>query len=81
MRYLTPADMQLLDYIVSYEKAHLFPPTVREMGEGVGISSTSSIYMRLRKLQEFNKIRIGSNGRITVLGYQLVESDNEEAER
>ena len=34
---------QIRDYIVQYTISHGWPPSVREIGEGVGLESTSSV--------------------------------------
>lgn len=57
-------DFMILDYIADYQKAHGFPPSVREIGERVGLSSTSSVHYRLKKLEEMGYIsRIASKNR------------------
>ena len=43
---------QILNYIRYYMIEHRYPPTVREIGEGVNLSSTSTVYSHLKKLEE-----------------------------
>lgn len=73
MRKWTKNDEKTLAFIIEFEKEHLFPPSIREICEGTGVRSTSSIYHRLRKLEEFNRIRIDENGRITIVGFEMIE--------
>ena len=66
-------DKELLSFIVEYTKEHLFPPTIREMCEAIGVSSTSTVHTRLQKLERMDEIRVNDNGRITITGYHLEE--------
>ena len=68
---LTDIDIRTLDFIVAYEKEHLFPPSIREICINTGSKSPSSVFMRLRKLAGYNKLSIDENGRITLKGYIL----------
>jgi repressor LexA len=43
---------RILDYIESYVGGHGFPPSIREIGDKVGISSTSVVNYHLNKLTE-----------------------------
>ena len=52
---------QLLDYIKSYQNEFGFPPTVREMCKAIKVSSTSTIFYYLNKLESSNKIKKNHN--------------------
>lgn len=41
---------EILDFISRYTERHGYPPTVREIGEGVGLSSPSTVHAHLSKL-------------------------------
>jgi repressor LexA len=59
-----------LDYIEAFTKEHGFPPTVREIGEGTGISSPSTVQGYLDALADAGYIernRPGSPRAIKVL--------------
>ena len=43
-------------FIVSYVKREGYPPSVREICQGVGIKSTSTVHAHLRRLQDEGKI-------------------------
>lgn len=73
MQKYTEKDEMLLNFIIEFEKTHLFPPSIREISEGVGVKSTSSIFHRLRKLEDFKKIIIDERGRISLVGYTIIE--------
>ncbi|HEX5415457.1 MAG TPA: transcriptional repressor LexA [Chloroflexota bacterium] len=49
-RRLTTRQASILDFVRQYLRDHSYPPTVREIGDGVGISSTSVVDYNLRVL-------------------------------
>ena len=49
---------QIRDYIVQYTIAHGWPPSVREIGEGVGLESTSSVQLHLRQMADAGIIKM-----------------------
>ena len=49
---LTAKRRQILDYIARTSREHGYPPTVREIGAEVGLSSSSSVHFHLRWLAE-----------------------------
>lgn len=48
---------QILAYIKDTLRAKGYPPSVREIGEAVGLSSSSTVHTHLEKLEEFGLIR------------------------
>ncbi len=50
MAYIS--DSQLLDIIVDFTADRGFPPSLREIGDASGLSSTSSVWFRLRSLRD-----------------------------
>ncbi|MBE5757335.1 MAG: transcriptional repressor LexA [Clostridiales bacterium] len=52
---------QLLTYIKSYQNDNGYPPTVREMCKAIKVSSTSTIFYYLNKLENSNKIKKNPN--------------------
>lgn len=56
-RDLTDRQRQVLDYIKSEVKAKGFPPTVRDIGEAVGLSSSSTVHAHLAALEAKGLIR------------------------
>ncbi len=71
-------DRELLDYIVEFTTDHLYPPTIREMKTAINVSSTSTVFARLERLEFMDEIRRDDSGRITLTGYHL-EKDAETA--
>jgi len=58
---LTPRQRQVLDVIRSWVERFGYPPSVREIGEAVGLTSTSSVSHQLRALQRKGYLRRDAN--------------------
>ncbi|MBQ7146063.1 MAG: transcriptional repressor LexA [Lachnospiraceae bacterium] len=54
---LSTKQQEILDYIMSEIQAKGYPPTVREIGRRVNLSSTSSVHANLAKLEAMGYIR------------------------
>ena len=52
MKTLSPKQQQIYDYIVSFSGLHGYPPSVREIGEYVGLKSPSTVHFHLKGLEE-----------------------------
>ena len=57
MASLNDKDYQILDYIYEQSMINGFPPSVREIGEAIGFTSTATVHTRLKKLQELGLIK------------------------
>ena len=53
---------RILNAIVDYMMRNGFPPSIREIGEAVGLSSTSSVLTQLRHMELDGMIERGMNG-------------------
>ncbi len=53
---LSERQKKILHFIISFMGQHEYPPTIREIGEEVGISSTSVVNYNLAKLEEYDLI-------------------------
>jgi repressor LexA len=51
-KQLTGVQSKILEAIVSYRREKGYNPTMREVGEAVGLSSTSSVSYQLSQLRE-----------------------------
>ena len=51
MKQLTAKQQQIYDYIVSFSSEHGYPPSVREIGEYMGLKSPSTVHFHLKGLQ------------------------------
>jgi repressor LexA len=54
---LSSRQAAILDFIQAYSGKHRYPPTVREIGDAVGIGSTSVVDYNLRKLAQKGVLR------------------------
>ena len=45
---ITPRQQRILDFIAETVRDRGYPPTVREIGEAVGLTSSSSVHAQLR---------------------------------
>ena len=52
MKKLTNKQQQIYDYIRAFQAEHGYPPSVREIGEAVGLSSPSTVHFHLKGLEE-----------------------------
>jgi repressor LexA len=52
MSSLSDRQRRILGFIVDFTEVHDYPPTIREIGEQVGISSTSVVNYNLAKLED-----------------------------
>ena len=53
---------QLYDFIKAYQSENGFPPTIREMCKAIKVSSTSTIFYYINKLENSNKIKKYKSG-------------------
>ena len=63
---MTPAlstDDKLLNYMVRYQDKHHFPPSVREMCLYLGVSSTSTVWVRLKRLEKSGRLIVTREGK------------------
>ena len=51
MSALTPKQQQIYDFILSFSGRHGYPPSVREIGEHVGLKSPSTVHFHLKGLE------------------------------
>jgi len=57
MRQLSERQRRILDFIARFQQSHGYPPTIREIGQEAGISSTSVVYYNLRALERMGLLR------------------------
>ncbi|MER3409954.1 MAG: repressor LexA [Thermoleophilia bacterium] len=54
---LTPRQQQIWDFVVEYLDRYGYPPTVREIGEAVGLASPSTVHAHLVNLERAGLLR------------------------
>lgn len=68
---------KILEAIVEYIRKHGYPPSVREIGDAVGLKSTSSVQSHLKRMKEEGTLEtdagFSSPRAIRVPGYTFVK--------
>lgn len=72
---MTERDFETYQFIISYIQENGYPPTVREIADGTGVTSTSTVCNRLMKLENdgWIKLKLSSSRAIKVIGYKFVK--------
>lgn len=70
---------KIVEAIVKYTEEHNYPPTIREIGDMVGLSSTSSVHSHICKLIDEGRLEtdagVSSPRALRVPGYKLVKEE------
>lgn len=76
MAELSKMQQQIYDFLVSYIQSRGYPPSVREIGEAVGLKSPSTVHFHLKHLEEAGVIEKGAGkGRAITLTAPPVPED------
>src|SRR6184192_2154814 len=75
---LTDREAKILDYIRYVTKVRNYPPSVREIGEAVGLRSSSTVHNHLNQLERRGLIRRDPSKSRTV---QLVQDEERDKQR
>jgi repressor LexA len=78
-RDLTARQRRIIDFIRDWVERHGYPPSVREIGEAVGLVSPSSVAYQLKELERKGLIRRDPNRPRAVDVRQPAESTEDEA--
>ena len=64
---------KIYDYIVTYTTEHLFPPTINEICNAVGVGSKQTVWHQLRKLEKLGLVELKreTNRGIKLIGFEL----------
>ena len=54
---LNPRQREILDFLREHKRTHAYPPTVREIGQAVGLSSSSTVQNHLNALEQKGYIK------------------------
>ena len=79
MKKLTAEQQQIYDYILDFTARHGYPPSVREIGEAIGLKSPSTVHFHLKGLEESGRIvkAEGKTRAITVPGSHPVAEETD----
>ncbi len=69
---LTSRQKQVLDYVAAYFDDHGQVPSLREIGNAVGISSTNGVMDHLRRLSQKGHVDIGNVGTLKSRAYRVI---------
>ena len=76
MAELSGMQKRIYEYIASYIQQQGYPPSVREIGEAVGLRSPSTVHFHLKNLEEAGMIEKGAGkGRAITLTAPVVPED------
>jgi repressor LexA len=80
---LTARQQEIWNYLVEYVDSHGYPPTVREIGEHVGLASPSTVHAHLANLERAGLLhRDPTKPRaLELIGRERREAEPREAER
>ena len=75
---LNPRQRQILDYLRDHSRNHSYPPTVREIGRAVGLSSSSTVQNHLNSLEAKGYIKRDptKSRTVEVVGQEVAETRN-----
>ena len=66
---------KIYNFIVNFMTNKGYSPSIREIGDAVGLSSTSSVFNQLMNLQDEGLIKMqnGKSRTISLVGYRLMK--------
>ncbi len=60
-KQITKRQKDVLDYIKKYSAEHGYPPAIREICKGVGLSSPATVFVHMKNLEQQGYIKTTSN--------------------
>src|SRR6266540_1143520 len=75
---LTGRQQEIWDFLVDYVDRHGYPPTVREIGEAVGLASPSTVHAHLANLERAGLLKLPLVGQIAAGGPLLADENIED---
>ena len=66
---------KIYNFIINFMTEKGYSPSIREIGDAVGLSSTSSVFNQLMNLQDEGLIKMqnGKSRTISLVGYKFVK--------
>lgn len=80
-RDLSPRQKAILNYIIETREAKGYPPSVREIGQAVGLSSSSTVHMHLSKLEAWGYISKDPTKPRTIIVLRYPDGEDYDASR
>ena len=77
---ITKRQKEVLDYIKKYIADHGYPPAIREICKGIGLSSPATVFVHMKNLEQLGLIKTTSNKfrTIEILGENEYLNTNED---
>ena len=54
---LTKRQREIFDYVKTYAREHGYPPTVRDIGKAIGLTSSSTVHAHLANLEKLGVLK------------------------
>ena len=54
---LTKRQKEIFEYVKSYARDHGYPPTVRDIGKAIGLTSSSTVHAHLANLEKLGLLK------------------------
>ena len=61
LKQLTEKQSNVLDFIKKYSADHGYPPSIREIGQGLGLSSPATVHTHVKKLCNAGYLKVDNN--------------------
>ena len=61
LKQITEKQNNVLDFIKKYSAEHGYPPSIREIGKGLGLSSPATVHTHVRKLVNAGYLKVDNN--------------------
>ncbi len=61
LKQITEKQNNVLDFIKKYSAEHGYPPSIREIGKGLGLSSPATVHTHVRKLVNAGYLKVQNN--------------------
>lgn len=77
---LNSGDLVILNFIKEYVEKHCYAPSIREIGEGVGMKSSSSVHFHVSNLIYNGLLETDHTNTpraLRIAGYKLVKVEEE----
>lgn len=83
MKQLTPKQQRVYNFILDFTDRHGYPPSVREIADGTGLKSPSTVHFHLKALEEAGAISksAGKTRSITAIAAPVMEEEQSRLNR